>query len=36
MFAPGVDGFAAALGLHVELEQLLDFPVDVHDFDAVR
>lgn len=35
MFAPGVDGFEAALTLHVELERRLDFPVDVHDFDAL-
>jgi predicted nucleotidyltransferase len=35
MFAPGVDGFEAALALHVELERQLDFPVDVHDFDAL-
>jgi predicted nucleotidyltransferase len=35
MFAPGVDGFEAALALHVDMELQLDFPVDVHDFDAL-
>jgi predicted nucleotidyltransferase len=35
MFAPGVDGFEAALALQVDLERELDFPVDVHDFDAL-
>lgn len=32
MFAPGVDGFRAALALQVELEQLVHEAVDVHDF----
>lgn len=35
MFAPQVDGFTAALALQVDLERALDFPVDVHDFDAL-
>jgi uncharacterized protein len=35
MFAPGVDGFEAALALHVDMERQIDFPVDVHDFDAL-
>jgi uncharacterized protein YutE (UPF0331/DUF86 family) len=35
MFALGVDGFDAALGLHVDLERRLAFPVDVHDFDGL-
>lgn len=35
MFASGIDGFEAALALHVDLELHLDFPVDAHDFDAL-
>jgi predicted nucleotidyltransferase len=35
MFAPQVDGFTAAVALQVDLERALDFPVDVHDFDAL-
>lgn len=35
MFTPLVDPFEAALGLQVGLERELDFPVDVHDFDAL-
>jgi predicted nucleotidyltransferase len=35
MFAAGVDPFEAALALQVDLERELDFPVDVHDFDAL-
>jgi predicted nucleotidyltransferase len=35
MFTAGVDGFATALELQVDLERRLDFPVDVHDFDGL-
>lgn len=35
MFTEGSDGFREALGLQVGLESKVDFPVDVHDFDAL-
>jgi predicted nucleotidyltransferase len=35
MFTSRVDPFEAAVSLQVDLERELDFPVDVHDFDAL-
>lgn len=35
MFTEGSDSFRDALALQVELELRVDFPVDVHDFDAL-